>query len=132
MFMVEKLLREGLLGMMDRDLRAMPRDLVDLRKCLAMVVDMLAEKASEHERTWALAAGAAAEVETLLQLESAIARRAAELRAGTLRAVLDKLAIWELLAQGDSDGEESSLGRPLLRSVIADLRRMARQDRPRA
>jgi hypothetical protein len=107
---------------------AMPDDLTELHHCLSRVAEILAEKAVEREPSWTLALGSAAEIDTLLELEAAIARKAAELPGRSLQAVLDKLAIWHLLARGDDDSDEHSLRRPLVLSVIADLQRIVRRE----
>ena len=119
---MEKLLREGLVGIMRWGVDSVPNGLADLRQYLVGVHRMLAEKAEEHESSPELMLTAGAEVEVLLDLEQAIVRKAGEVPASSVPAVLEKLAIWELFAQGDN--EESALGNALVQSAISDLRRL--------
>lgn len=99
-----------------------PHDLVALRRYLMLILELLAEKANESEPSWPAALGSAGEIEALLEVEARIAEKAAERPAGCLGQVLDKLAIWELLAAGDEDAGIASMGNLVVRSVIADLR----------
>jgi hypothetical protein len=121
---MEKLFSRGIVGIMRNGLDAVPNELADLRVYLASVQAMLAEKASEHAPFWSLSESAAAETETLLDLESAIARKAVRTRAASLRHVLEKFEIWELIAPDDTEAEHDALDRMLVRSALEDLRRI--------
>jgi hypothetical protein len=119
---VENLLDEGLLGILHRGLDGVPNGLEDLRRYLAAVIERLAEEAEEQgDRTTAILARA--QVDTLLDIETALLRRAAEVPATSLAAVLEKLAVWSLVAEQDDEGD--TLGNALIRSVMLDLRRLA-------
>ena len=82
---------------------ALPEHLRQLNADLVLILGLLAEKAIEHEPTWALALASAAEVEQLQHLEVGVARRAARIPARSLEQVLTKLSIWQAL---EADGEE--------------------------
>jgi hypothetical protein len=119
---VEKLLDQGLLGILHRGLDGVPNGLGDLRHYLAAVIERRAEEAEEQgDRTTAMLARA--QVDTLLDIEAAILRRAAAVPATSLAAVLEKLAVWSLVAE--QDDEADTLGNALVRSAILDLRRLA-------
>jgi hypothetical protein len=90
-----------------------------------MIGTLLDEKAAELEPSWEQACAAAAEIETLQALERAVAERAIALPAGSIEAVLSKLAIWEALGPEADECEESARTRLVL-SVRADLERMSR------
>ena len=90
-----------------------------------LILGLLAEKAIEHEPTWALALASAAEVERLQHLEICAARRAARIPARTLEQVLTKLSIWQAL-EADGEDDEVPLRDALVHSVRLDLERMAR------
>jgi hypothetical protein len=119
---VEKLLNEGLLGILARGLDGVPNGLGDLRSYLASIVEALGDEAEEQgDRTTALMSGA--RVDTLLDIEAAILRRAAEVPATSVDAVLAKLAVWDLVAEQDDAAD--TLENALVRSAIGDLRRLA-------
>ena len=122
--MVDKLLHGGLAGIMCRGLDSVPNDPPALLGYLRAIFGMLRERAEEHEPCWGMTSAAAGEVETLLRLEGEIARRAAEMPAATVGAVLDKLAIWQCIAEAEVDDEPAWPGHALIRSVIDDLQRI--------
>jgi hypothetical protein len=105
--------------------QALPGDIRALGGCLAMIGTLLDEKAAELEPSWDQACAAAAEIETLQALERAVAERAIALPAGSIEAVLSKLAIWEALGPEADECEDSARTRLVL-SVRADLERMSR------
>jgi hypothetical protein len=92
---------------------------------MMLIGRLLAEKAVEHEPSWSLANAAAAELQTLQDLESIVVRKVARVRAQALDEVLTKLAIWEALEPSE-EGDEISLRDSLVHSVRLDLQRLAR------
>lgn len=108
---------------------ALPEDLTRLRAYLRMIDALLAEKAAEIEPSWTLACAAAAEVETLHTLETAVAERAIATHARDIGEVRAKLEIWRSLAAGAADGDMASPRNRLVMSVEADLERIARAAR---
>jgi hypothetical protein len=120
---MEKLLNRGLLGIPNHGADAGTLD--GLRRSLAVVDQMLAEKAVEHEQHRSLMLTASAEAEALLDVALAIGREAARLRATTLPAVLDKLAIWHGLTEDDGEDSDTAVRNGIVRSAIADLERVA-------
>ena len=105
---------------------ALPMDLNRLHGYLHLISGLLTEKAQEHEPDWAQALAAAAEIETLQDLERAVAEKAVDVPARTLWAVLSKLAIWESLGPCGEEACSTSQRDRLIDSVRADLERIAR------
>jgi len=118
-----------LTGVLVRALRdgaaALPDDIHRLNADLKLIAELLAEKASESEPTWTLAAASGAEVETLQKLERLVALKAASLEAARLPDVLAKLAMWEALGAGGEDDDTDARDR-LVGSVRCDLEAMIR------
>ncbi len=105
---------------------ALPEDLNRLHEYLMLIGGLLGEKAIEHEETWELALAAAAEIETLHDLEAAVSDKVVAVPARDLREVLIKFAIWGSLEAGcEPDGETGVRGR-LVRSIRCDIERMVR------
>jgi hypothetical protein len=104
--------------------RELPADLNQLRDYLATIAVLLAEKAAELEPSWEQACAAAAEIATLQDLETTVAERAIAVRAGCLKDVRAKLAIWRALGPGAEDGDMSTARSRLILSVEADLERL--------
>jgi hypothetical protein len=122
MYVEEVSLDGGLMRALRGGAEAMPADLERLRAYLTMTRDLLAEKASEIEPTWALACQAAAEVETLHRLERQVVEKTASVPATNLREVLIKLDVW---AEQASTAEDDALPRDaIVRSVRRDLERL--------
>ena len=65
------------------------------------------------------------DVSALIEVEIDILRRAADIRAENLSAVIGKLTIWELAAENDDEG--GSMENAVVRSVLLDLRRLDRR-----
>jgi hypothetical protein len=124
---VDQLLHGGLAGIMCRGLDAVPTDPQALLGYLRALRRLLWEKANEPEPCCPMGGGAR-EVETLLHLQDEIGRKAAAQPAGTIGAVLDKLAIWECIAE-EAEDETEVVGAALIRSVIADLHRLDSRSR---
>mgnify|MGYP003405978695 CR=1 FL=1 len=120
---------DRLLRAMRRGADALPDDLALLRAYLRTIDALLAEKATEVEPTWAEACAAAAEVETLMGLETAVAEKAISVRAGNLEDVRTKLEIWRALAAGATECDMSSPRDRLILSIEADLGRIGRTPR---
>ena len=115
-------LADGVTGIVMHGMESRLHDLVTLRRYLTIILDLLAEKASEAEPGWPAIVASAAEIETLLEVEVRIAEKTAEWTAGSLGEVMQKLAIWELLASEDEEAGAGCLGNVVVRSVIDDLR----------
>lgn len=109
--------------------QALPSDLARLNGYMKLIGALLEEKAAELEPTWALALAAAAEVETLQDLETAVAGRACAVEACSIAGVLTKLAIWQALPS-EEEPTETSLRDRLVLSVRSDLERLARDSVP--
>lgn len=105
---------------------ALPADLERLHGYVRMIDTLLAEKSRELETTLEAVDLAAAEIETLHRLGMAVAERAIGIRAESLAAVREKLAIWRALAPGVEDADLASPRNRLILSVEADLERLAR------
>lgn len=103
---------------------ALPDDVGQLRGYMRMIGMLLAEKAAELEPSWEQACAAAAEIETLQNLEVAVAERAVTIRAESLETVRGKLAIWRALGPASDDEMRSPRNRLIL-SVEADLERLS-------
>ena len=103
---------------------ALPDDVAELRGYMRMIGMLLAEKAAELEPSWEQACAAAAEIETLQNLEVAVAERAVTIRAESLETVRGKLAIWRALGPASDDEMRSPRNRLIL-SVEADLERLS-------
>ena len=103
---------------------ALPDDVGQLRGYMRMIGTLLAEKAAELEPSWEQACAAAAEIETLQNLEVAVAERAVAIRAESLETVRGKLAIWRTLAPGAEDEDMVSPRNRLVLSVEADIDRL--------
>ena len=104
---------------------SLPDDLNELHAYLTLIGELLAEKAVEREPSWSLAMAAAAEMQTLQELEEIVARKAARVQARALDQVLTKLAIWEGLEPAE-EREEISLRDSLVHSVRLDIQRLSR------
>ncbi|MBP7241121.1 hypothetical protein [Amaricoccus sp.] len=120
---------DRLLRAMRGGVDALPDDLALLRAYLRTIDALLAEKAMEVEPTWSEACAAVAEVETLMELETAVAEKAISVRAGNLEDVRTKLEIWRALAAGATDCDMSSPRDRLVLSIEADLGRIGRTPR---
>ena len=107
----------------------LPADLGQLRAYLRLIAGLLAEKAEEVEADWDLACLAAAELDTLQTLETAVAERAITVRSNTLDEVRSKLEIWRAISAGDEDCDLREPRNRLILSVEADLERLARETR---
>jgi hypothetical protein len=104
---------------------ALPDDVAELRGYMRMIGTLLAEKAAELEPSWEQACAAAAEIETLQNLEAAVAERAIAIRAESLETVRGKLAIWRALGPASDDDDMRSPRNRLILSVEADLERLS-------
>lgn len=104
----------------------LPADLERLRGYMSMIGGLLEEKANELEPSWNAACAAAAEIQTLQDLEASVAERAIETAADTLRAVRTKLAIWKVLSLGSEEDPSAPRNRLIL-SIEDDLHRLALQ-----
>lgn len=111
----------------------LPDDLNRLYAYLMLIGGLLAEKATEHEPDWRLAEAAGAEIETLQDLEAAVAGRAVGVRADCLGSVLTKLAIWQALEPSAEEAGDYSLRDQLIWSVRSDIEKLVRKpkERPR-
>ncbi|WP_162683267.1 hypothetical protein [Rhodobacteraceae bacterium DSL-40] len=110
---------DGLIRTLRFGPKSLPDDLDKLHDYLRMIGEHLAERAHDHELTWALACQAASETDVLLDLEQQVAMKAAALRARSLRDVSTKLAIWDRLAGEGGEGDETCAA--LIRSVRRDV-----------
>ena len=81
---------------------------------------MVAAVCSWHERH----AAVAAEIETLLALEAAVAERAIAIPATTTAELRAKVAIWRALGEGEVETDPDSACGRLLLSIDADLARL--------
>jgi hypothetical protein len=106
--------------------QVLPADLGQLRSYLRLIAGLLAEKSEEVEADWEQACLAAAELDTLQTLETAVAERAITVRSDTLDEVRSKLEIWRALAAGDEDCDLRAPRNRLILSVEADLERLMR------
>ena len=106
---------------------ALPGDVGELRGYLRMIESLLEEKASELEPAWDTACATAAEIETLLNLELAVAERAITVQATTLEQVRGKLAIWKALGPDTDDSDMLSPRNRLVLSIDEDIARIARR-----
>jgi hypothetical protein len=104
---------------------ALPDDVAQLRGYMRMIGTLLAEKAAELEPSWEQACATAAEIETLQNLEAAVAERAIAIRAESLETVRGKLAIWRALGPASDDDDMRSPRNRLILSVEADLERLS-------
>jgi hypothetical protein len=102
----------------------LPSELGALGDCLHTVGLLLAEKAGELEPSWSEALAAAAEIETLLELERAVAERATTLQARSLDEVRTKIGIWKTLTAGESDAGPGLHRDRLILSIEADIDRL--------
>ena len=93
-----------------------------LGDCLGTIGLLLAEKAGELEPSWSEALAVAAEIETLLELEAAVAERAIAIPATSPEELRAKVGIWKALAAG-SDDPDFGARAGLLLSIEADIHR---------
>jgi hypothetical protein len=121
----------GLMRALREGPEVLPDDLNRLHAYLKLIGGLLAEKATDHEPTWAMALAAAAEIETLQGLEEAVAGKAVAVQARSIWGVLTKLAIWESLEPVGEECEDITLRDRLVWSVRRDLERLARGSTPR-
>lgn len=101
----------------------LPFDLALLGDCLRTIGTLLEEKAVELEPSWRDALAAAAEIETLLALEAAVAERAIAIPARSTADVRAKLAIWKALGADpdEADADPRAHRDRLVHSIDADL-----------
>jgi hypothetical protein len=109
---------------MRRGAGELPGDLELLRGYLRTITLLLAEKAVELDTTWNDSCLAAAEIETLLDLEATVIERAIGVRAASLVDVQTKLAIWRGASIAAQEDDTNSLRTRLIYSVEADLARL--------
>ena len=114
----------GLMAALRSGVGELPNDLGALADCLETIAVLLAEKANELEPSWGEALAAAAEVETLLELEAAVAERVIGVRAASLAEVRRKIAIWQTLADGCDEACADPFRDRLIDSIDADLARL--------
>ncbi len=122
-------LEEGLVDALRAGAGVLPGDLGVLADCLRTIGILLAEKAMELEPSWDEALAVAAEIETLFDLETAVAERAIATPAASLAEVLAKLAIWKALSDNTGDGGPDTVRDRLVLSVAADLERLGRRQK---
>lgn len=126
----DRLLDDRLVRALSEGMRALPEDLEQLAGYMRLLDGLLWERANEHEDTWRQLAASAAEIETLLGLQTAVADRAIAMRAETLPAVLMKFEIWRGLGAGAEDKDAATdwmaPRERLVRSIEADLARIVR------
>ena len=103
---------------------ALPSELGALGDCLGTIGLLLAEKAAELEPSWSEALAVAAEIETLLELEAAVAERAIAIPATSPEELRAKVGIWKALAAGSDDPDSESPHARLLLSIEADIHRI--------
>ncbi len=107
---------------------ALPADLGVLGRYLSTIDTLLAEKADAYEEDWFDVCEAAAEIDTLQQLETSVAERSIAVPADTLEAVLAKFEIWRALEAGaDETATGDSLRDRIVRSIEEDVVRIARR-----
>lgn len=92
-----------LLAVMHDGAAALPDDLGLLKGYMRIIAGLLAEKACENQPTLALENAAAAEIETLLALETVVAEKTARVTCDTLECLRSKLDIWEAMEPACSD-----------------------------
>ena len=114
----------GILAVLQAGGGALPADLGLLSDCLQTLGILLGEKAVELEPSWSDALVDAAEIETLLALEVAVAERAIGIPAASLGDLRAKVAIWRALDEGGADAEPGAPRERLLLSIEADLARL--------
>jgi hypothetical protein len=114
----------GLMRVLRGGTAALPNDLDRLQDYLSMTAQLLTEKATELEPSWAQARMAAAELETLLRLERQVAEKAADVPAASLREVLVKLDIWASLDPCDEEAPMEDGRDSLVRAARRDLARL--------
>jgi len=114
----------GILAVLQAGGGALPADLGLLSDCLQTLGILLGEKAVELEPSWSDALVDAAEIETLLALEVAVAERAIGIPAASLGDLRAKVAIWRALGEGGADAEPGAPRERLLLSIEADLGRL--------
>ncbi len=119
---VGKLSGEGIVGVLDRGLDGVPNGLCDLKGYLGMVVDLRRTLAEDAEAARRDGVDAEPAIDTLLDLEFDILRRAAHVPAGNLEGIIEKLTIWDTVSEDHDEGD--SLENAVVRSVILDLRRL--------
>ena len=110
----------GLVGLVE-EFDAVPNELDDLLGFMARTIEARraqAERVSVDE-----------EVYELLDVELDILRKAADVRAESIEAVIGKLAIWELVAEDHDDCQ--AVENAVIRSVLGDLRRLEGSFAPR-
>lgn len=93
-----------LLSVMEEGQAALPDDLGMLNGYMRVITGLLAEKAQENQPTLALENAAAAEIETLLTLETLVAVKTAQVTCATLECLRSKLDIWDAIGR-DCDGD---------------------------
>ncbi len=125
LIVTEQKLDINLLRAMRDGTAALPPDLGKLRGYLRLIGSLLEEKAAELEPSWEQACATAAEIETLQNLEAAVAERAIAIRAESLETVRGKLAIWRALGPASDDDDMRSPRNRLILSVDADLERLS-------
>ena len=103
---------------------ALPSELGALGDCLGTIALLLAEKAAELEPSWSEALAVAAEIETLLELEAAVAERAIAIPATSPAELRAKVGIWKALVAGSDDPNSESPHARLLLSIEADIHRI--------
>ena len=114
----------GLIRVLQAGGGELPPDFALLGDCLHTLGILLAEKATELEPSWSDALAVAAEIETLLALEAAVAERAIAIPATTTAELRAKVAIWRALGEGEAEADPDSACGRLLLSIDADLARL--------
>lgn len=114
----------GLVAALRSGAGELPSELGALGDCLSTIGLLLAEKAAELEPSWGEALATAAEIETLLDLEAAVAERATGIAATSLDELRAKIGIWKALAAGSDDPDPESPRDRLFLSIEADIDRL--------
>lgn len=102
----------------------LPDDLGELNAYLRTITNLLEEKAGDLEPSWEMLCSAAAEIETLQELESTVTERVIAVRSRNLDDVRGKLEFWRALAASSDDCEMTDPRNRLILSIEADLERL--------
>lgn len=113
----------GLVAALRAGAGELPAELGALTDCLSTIGLLLAEKAAELEPSWSEALATAAEIETLLELEAAVAERAIGIPATNQDELRAKIGIWKALAAGADEPDPDSHRDRLFLSILADIDR---------
>jgi hypothetical protein len=102
----------------------LPEDINTLCEYLAVLRQLMDEKAWQVGENWETEVSAQSELEALLLLEERISGRVAGIRSHSLADVLGKFRIWDMLMEADGD-EDTALRDQVIRSIRCDIEQLS-------